>query len=79
MPLPTVTATLPPAPVVNLQMPSGPELPPFDVPEENVMAPDPPAAPEFADLMTRAPDEVAVPSPEDMNIAPPVFTVERPE
>ena len=81
VPLPTVTATLPPVPPVAEPdpMPSGPELPPFDVPEENDIAPDPPAAPEFADLMTRAPDEVAVPSPLDMNITPPVCTVERPE
>ena len=44
----------------------------FDVPDENVIAPDPPALPALADLTISAPDEVAVPSPEDMNIAPPV-------
>ena len=34
--------------------------------------------PALADLMVSAPDELAVPSPEDMNIAPPVWTVLRP-
>ena len=72
-------ATRPPEPVVAAPDPmlTPPLLPPFDVPEENDI--HPPAAPEFADLMVRAPDEVAVPSPEDINITPPVCTVERPE
>ena len=50
----------------------------MEVPDENTMAPEPPASPEFADTMVRAPDELAVPSPLDRNIAPPVCTVDRP-
>ena len=63
VPLPTVTATRPPEPVVAAPDPmlTPPLLPPFDVPDENEIAPDPPAAPALADLIMSAPDEVAVP------------------
>ena len=77
MPLPTVMEMAPAPPPVAVPEPtlSDPELPPLDVPDENDIVPDPPAAPALADLMVRAPLDEAVPPPLDMNMTPPVLTV----
>ena len=55
-----------------------PELPPDDEPDENTSIPLDPLSPAFAVRTVMLPLELAVPSPDDIHIAPPVATTLRP-
>jgi len=77
VPLPTVTSTIPPRPAVATPLPmtTPPLFPELEDPELKYNAPLTPAAPLFRLRMITSPLVVAVPSPEDSRILPPVCTV----
>jgi hypothetical protein len=79
-PVPTSRVIAPPLPpsAAPVFTSTSPDEPTLVVPELKLSAPLTPLVPAFAVFIVIEPDVVAVPTPVDIEMAPPVFEAERP-